>query len=72
MVFGDADYQAIDRRPDANVDVTWYVVMRPGKRCPFNKARVADAILEQIEKLKAGMRAKIEHPLKSSSASSTL
>ena len=64
MVFGDADSQAINRCPDTNAVVTWHVAMRPGKRRAHNKASVADAFLEQIEKLKAGVRTKIEHSFK--------
>ena len=36
--------------------------MRPGKRRALNKDNAADALLEQAEKLKAVIRAKVEHP----------
>ena len=36
--------------------------MRPGKRKKLNKNNEADAMLDQAEKLKAGVRAKVEHP----------
>ena len=33
-----------------------------GKRKKLNKDNEADALLDQAEKLKAGVRAKVEHP----------
>jgi len=60
--FGDAGYQGIDKRPDAQAVVTWHVAMRPGKRKALNKENEADALIDQAEKLKAGVRAKVEHP----------
>lgn len=44
--------------------VTWHVAMRPGKRRALNKENVADAMIDQAEKLKAGIRAKVEHPFR--------
>ena len=35
--------------------------MRLGKRKKLNKDNEADALLDQAEKLKAGVRAKVEH-----------
>jgi transposase, IS5 family len=64
LAFGDAGYQGIEKRPDANADVTWHVAMRPGKRRALNKDNAADALLDGIEKLKAGIRAKVEHPFR--------
>ena len=62
--FGDAGYQGIEKRPDANADVTWHVAMRPGKRRALNKENAADALIDEAEKLKAGIRAKVEHPFR--------
>ena len=64
IAFGDAGYQGIEKRPDAKADVIWYVAMRPGKRRALNKANAADAMIDQAEKLKAGIRAKVEHPFR--------
>ena len=64
VVFGDAGYQGIDKRPDAKADVFWYIAMRPGKRRALNKENAADALIEQAEKLKAAIRAKVEHPFR--------
>ena len=62
--FGDAGYQGIDKRPDAKPGITWHIAMRPGKRKKLNKSNEADAMLDQAEKLKAGVRAKVEHPFR--------
>jgi IS5 family transposase len=35
--------------------------MRPGKRRKLDSSKPWDAMLEQAEKLKAGVRAKVEH-----------
>ena len=62
--FGDAGYQGIEKRPDAKADVIWHIAMRPGKRKKLDKTNEADAMLDQAEKLKAGVRAKVEHPFR--------
>jgi IS5 family transposase len=64
VVFGDAGYQGVEKRPDANAAVTWHVAMRPGKRKALNKENAGDALIDQAEKLKAGIRAKVEHPFR--------
>ena len=64
VVFGDAGYQGVEKRPDANAEVTWHVAMRPGKRKALNKEDAADALMDQAEKRKAGIRAKVEHPFR--------
>ena len=64
MAFGDAGYQGIEKRPDAKAEVTWHVAMRPGKRKALNKDNVADALLDKAEKIKASIRAKVEHPFR--------
>ena len=60
--FGDAGYRGIQKRPDARLDVIWHIAMQPGKRKKLNKSDEADALLDQAEKLKAGIQAKVEHP----------
>jgi IS5 family transposase len=65
VVFTDAGYQGVDKRPDAKPDVTWHVAMRPGKRRALDaENNVADALLDQVERIKAGIRAKVEHPFR--------
>ena len=64
-VFADAGYQGADKRPDANPSVRWQVAMRPGKRWELDKVNnPIDALVDKIEKLKAGIRAKVEHPFR--------
>ena len=63
-VFADAGYQGIDKRPDTKAGVTWHVAMRPGKRRALDKNNEAEALIDQTEKLKAGVRAKVEHPFR--------
>jgi IS5 family transposase len=64
LAFGDAGYQGIDKRCDADKSVAWQIAMRPGKRKALNKEDPADALIDKAEKLKAGIRAKVEHPFR--------
>jgi IS5 family transposase len=63
-VFGDAGYQGAHKRPDANEDVRWNVAMRPGKRAALDVQRPVDALINKLERLKASIRAKVEHPFR--------
>ena len=61
--FGDAGYQGITKRADAKAGVTWHVAMRPGKRRALDKDNnPMHALIDQLEKTKASIRAKVEHP----------
>ena len=62
--YGDAGYQGIHKRPDANSRVTWHVAMRPGKRRALDKSDPVDQLTDKIEKAKAAIRAKVEHPFR--------
>jgi transposase, IS5 family len=62
-VYADAGYQGIEKRCQAN-PVRWHVAMRPGKRRQLDQNNRLDAIYNQIERLKAGVRAKVEHPFR--------
>ena len=64
LAYGDAGYQGIDKRADADKAVSWQIAMRPGKRKALNKDNPADALIDKAEKLKAGIRAKVEHPFR--------
>lgn len=63
-VFADAGYRGAAKRPDARADVNWRIAMRPGKRRVLDKADEIDALVDKIEKLKASVRAKVEHPFR--------
>jgi transposase, IS5 family len=64
VAFGDAGYQGVEKRADAKSGIQWHIAMRPGKRKALNKDNEADALTDKAEKLKAGIRAKVEHPFR--------
>ena len=61
IVFADAGYQGVAKRPEAETKATWHVAMKPGTRkaLPDNPM---GRILREREVLKAQVRAKVEHP----------
>ena len=61
--FGDAGYQGVDKRPEAK-GPTWHVAMRPGKRRQLNPFIEPQFVAERVEKMKASIRAKVEHPFR--------
>ena len=63
-VFADAGYQGANKRPDVKDDVNWHVAMKPGKRKALDKAQTIDRLTEAIERIKASVRAKVEHPFR--------
>ncbi len=63
VVFADAGYHGAMKRPEAT-GVQWQVAMRAGKRRALDKTNPIDALSENIEKLKASVRAKVEHPFR--------
>ena len=60
--FGDAGYQGVDKRPEAQGKVSWNIALRPGKRRALNLGKRVDRLRDQLETLKARIRAKVEHP----------
>ena len=64
VVFADAGYQGADKRPDAQADTCWHVAMKPGKRRALDKSTGLGELMDKIEKLKASVRAKVEHPFR--------
>ncbi|CAI8013180.1 Transposase InsH for insertion sequence element IS5H [Geodia barretti] len=59
VVWGDAGYQGVHKRKEnLGLDVDWRVAMRPGKRRGLDPG--SDEAL--LEKAKASVRAKVEHP----------
>jgi IS5 family transposase len=62
--WGDAGYQGAGKRPDARDGVRWNIAMRPSKRNLLDKARLVDDLTDQLERLKASIRAKVEHPFR--------
>ena len=62
--WGDAGYQGAAKRPDAKDGVRWNIAMRPGKRKLLDKSTPMGAIQDQLERAKARIRAKVEHPFR--------
>ena len=62
--FADAGYQGAHKRPDAKSSVRWNIAMRPGKRAALDKTKRVDQLIDQLERLKASIRAKVEHPFR--------
>lgn len=62
--FGDAGYPGVHKRPDVRAGVNWHVAMKPGKRRVLDKNKPLDALVDQVERIKAGIRAKVEHPFR--------
>ena len=62
--FGDAGYQGAHKRADAQPSVGWHVAMRPGKRRALDKSSPIGAMIDEVERIKASIRAKVEHPFR--------
>lgn len=61
--WGDARYQGVDKREEFKDNkVCWEIAMRAGKRRALNSERELHQLLERAKKLKASIRAKVEHP----------
>ena len=61
LTFRGAGYQGLVKRDDAKEYVTRHVAIRPGMRRDFDKENEADAPIDQAEKLKPSVLAKVEH-----------
>ncbi len=64
-VFADSGYRGIKKREEIQAqhpNVTWHIVMLPGKRKAMDKDTPMGAIVEKLEQTKARIRAKVEHP----------
>jgi IS5 family transposase len=64
VVFVDAGYQGAAKRPDARAGVRWRIAMRSGQRRALDKDNAIDARIDRTEKLKASVRARVEHPFR--------
>jgi IS5 family transposase len=67
VVFADSGYRGITKRQEIqaqNPGVDWQVAMMPGKRWALKKTKTVDALIDKLEKLKASIRAKVEHPFR--------
>lgn len=73
-VFGDAGYRGIEKREEFQYSETeWFIAEPPGKiRSMKRRGNKAEKMKRQVEKSKAGIRARSSTRLGSSSASSDL
>ena len=61
IVLGDAGYHGVEKREEnRHKDVDWQIAMRPGKRRQLANDELGQT-LEQLEHVKAKVRAKVEH-----------
>jgi transposase, IS5 family len=64
-VLADAGYQGVGKREEAQgLAVNWHIAMRPGKRAALDLKNALAAKIDQVEKIKASIRAKVEHPFR--------
>ena len=64
-LYSDAGYQGVGKREETHgIRANWHVPIRPGKRRVLDKTTPLGAITDKIEKLKASIRAKVEHPFR--------
>ena len=61
LVWGDAGYQGIHKRPEhQDRDVHWHVALRPGVRRTLDP----DSPAARVERAKSSLRAQVEHPFR--------
>ena len=64
-VFADAGYQGVEKRDDTqDICTRWHIALRPGLRRLLDTTDPKDAIAEEMEHVKARIRAKVEHPFR--------
>ena len=61
VVFADSGYRGAHKRLDAKPGVSWQIARRPSSRKPFENNGKLGKIIDEIEHLKASVRAKVEH-----------
>lgn len=65
QVFGDAGYIGIEKRDEArHIAAEWQVAMRPGKRRALDTGTPLGRVLNELERAKARVRARVEHPFR--------
>lgn len=64
-VFTDSGYQGVDKREDTrHIRARWNVAMKTCKRRTLYKSNPMGDLLNRLEKTKAAIRAKVEHPFR--------
>jgi IS5 family transposase len=67
VVFADSGYRGVEKRQeiqDKHAKVDWQIAMTPGKRKALDQAKASHALKDKLEKVKASVRAKVEHPFR--------
>ena len=65
MLFRSAGYVGVAKREETKeIRAQWHVAMRPGKRRLLDTATPLGQVLDQLERTKAKIRAKVEHPFR--------
>ena len=62
-VYGDAGYQGVHKR-NPETFVRWHVAMKPGQRRRLDKQDPEQRVIDEHERAKASVRAKVEHPFR--------
>ncbi len=62
-VFADSGYRGIEKRSQRK-RVRWSLAMTPGKRNALDASKPIDALKDQVEFVKASIRAKVEQPFR--------
>ena len=66
-VFADSGYRGVHKREEViegHAQVSWHVAMMPSHRKALDKDTPMGAIMDALEKTKARIRAKVEHPFR--------
>jgi IS5 family transposase len=67
VVFADCGYRGITKRQEIQAQhpgVDWQLAMMPCKRRALKKRKTVDALIDKLEKVKASIWAKVEHPFR--------
>ena len=67
VVFAESGYPGVEKHQetqDKHAGVGWQIAMMPGKRKALDKTKASHALTDRIEKIKASIRAKVEHPFR--------
>jgi IS5 family transposase len=67
VVFADSGYRGVEKRDEVqeqHPQVDWQIAMMPSKRKALDKTTNLDALVDRLEKVKASIRDKVEHPFR--------
>jgi len=65
VVFADSGHRGVHKGEEVKAQhpaVVWQIAMMPGQRKAMDKSKPINALKEQLDKVKARIRAKVEHP----------